>query len=107
MNLTTFIICKIIGKLTVFFAVSGVQFAQSNSGLFHYHHTVFSQMKLKIKNILAKTETLQIILKMCSSPTRHPVHVRSVVPSVLAFSLSSHRHTYVSLLFNSRFIVSE
>jgi hypothetical protein len=27
-------------------------------------------------------------------------------PSALAFSLSSHRHSHVSLLFSSRFIVS-
>jgi hypothetical protein len=33
-----------------------------------------------------------------------PSYARRVDPSVLAFSLSSHRHTYVSLLFNSRFI---
>jgi hypothetical protein len=30
----------------------------------------------------------------------------SVNPSSLGFSLSSHRHSYISLLFSSRFIVS-
>jgi hypothetical protein len=29
-----------------------------------------------------------------------------VDPSSLGFSLSSHRHSYISLLFSSRFIVS-
>jgi hypothetical protein len=31
---------------------------------------------------------------------RHPVYVRCVDPSTLALSLSSHRHSYVSLLFS-------
>ena len=31
------------------------------------------------------------------------VYARRVNPSALAFSLSSHRHSYVSLLFSSRF----
>jgi hypothetical protein len=30
------------------------------------------------------------------------VYERSVAPSVLAFSPSSHRHTYISLLFSCR-----
>jgi hypothetical protein len=29
-----------------------------------------------------------------SSPTRNPVYVRRVDPSVLVFSLLSHRHSY-------------
>jgi hypothetical protein len=40
----------------------------------------------------------------CSSPTHNPVYTSRVHPSVLAFSLSSHRHTDVSLLFSSRFV---
>jgi hypothetical protein len=39
-----------------------------------------------------------------SSPPWNPVYVRRVVVSTLAFNLSSHRHTSVSLLFTSRFI---
>ena len=32
----------------------------------------------------------------------NPIYVRTVDPSALAFSLSSHRHLHVGLLFNSR-----
>jgi hypothetical protein len=42
----------------------------------------------------------------CSSPPRNPVYVRRVNPSALAFRLSSHRHSYISVLFSFRFIVS-
>ncbi len=42
----------------------------------------------------------------CSSPPHNTVYVSRVDLSDLAFSLSSHRHSYVSLLFNSLFIVS-
>jgi hypothetical protein len=42
----------------------------------------------------------------CSSPPRNPVYARRVDHSALAFSLSSHRHSYISLLFRSRFIDS-
>jgi hypothetical protein len=34
------------------------------------------------------------------------VYVRSVDPSDLLFSLSAHRHSYIGLLFSSRFIDS-
>jgi hypothetical protein len=63
-----------------FFAASGVQLAQSNSGLFHYHHTAFSsQLKSKIGNILAKTAALRIILNIDGVPVAsrshtHPSH---------------------------------
>jgi hypothetical protein len=45
----------------------------------------------------------------CSSNPRNPVYVscetcRSPAESDLDFSLSSHRYSYVGLLFNSRFI---
>jgi hypothetical protein len=36
---------------------------------------------------------------------RTPVYTRSVNPSTLTFSLSSHRHSYISLLYISRFQV--
>ena len=39
-----------------------------------------------------------------SSPPYNPVYVRRVDPSALDSSLSSHRHSYISLLFSSRFI---
>jgi hypothetical protein len=40
----------------------------------------------------------------CSSSPCHPVYVRRVDPSVLPYSLSSHRHSHISLLFIFRFI---
>ncbi len=59
-----------------FFAVSGVQIAQSDRVQFHYRRTV---------------------------PSRNPVYARRVDPSALAFSLSTHRYSYVGLLFISLF----
>ncbi len=40
----------------------------------------------------------------CSSSPRNPVYGKCINLSSLAFSLSSHRHSYISLLFISRFI---
>ncbi len=40
----------------------------------------------------------------CSSSPSNPVYVRSVDSSSLVFSLSSHRHSYIGLVFSSRFI---
>ncbi len=43
----------------------------------------------------------------CSSSTTNPVSVRRVDSSFLVFSLSSHRYSFLSLLFSSRFIDSK
>jgi hypothetical protein len=43
----------------------------------------------------------------CSSPPHNTVYPRCVDLSPSVFSLSSHRHSYVSLFFRSRFIVSK
>jgi hypothetical protein len=43
----------------------------------------------------------------CSSSTTNQVSVRRVDSSFLVFSLSSHRYSQISLLFNSRFIDSQ
>jgi hypothetical protein len=40
----------------------------------------------------------------CSSPPINPVYTRRVDPSALVLSLSSHRHSYIGLLFSSHFI---
>ena len=113
-----------------FFAASGVQLAQHHRDQFHFRHTTFSsQLKSKVGNILAQAAALRIILNIDDAPVAsrshthpshsqtsrlltsslssspdHPVYVRRVVPSVLAFSLSPHRHSHISLLFNFRFI---
>ena len=47
----------------LFFAVSGVQFAQSNSGLFHFRRATFSShLKSKIGNILTKASEVQLFV---------------------------------------------
>ena len=64
-----------------FFAASGVQLAQSNSGLLLYHRAAFSsQLKSKCGNILAKAAVLQIILNIDGVP----VASRSHTPITLA-----------------------
>jgi hypothetical protein len=48
-NLCDYYFYKLIGKLTRFFAASGVQLAHSTSGQFHYRRVAFSsQLKSKI-----------------------------------------------------------
>ena len=54
---------------------------------------------------LANLSSINLVsIFRCSSPPRHPVYPRRVDPSVLAFSPSSHRHSYISLPLRSRFI---
>jgi hypothetical protein len=48
---------------------------------------------------------LVTIFRRSSSP-RNPVYTRRVDPSVLGFSLLSHRHSFIILFFNSHFIDS-
>ena len=51
--------------MTDFFATSGVQLPQHNSGLFHFRHSVYSaQLKSKCGNLLAKTAALRINLNL-------------------------------------------
>jgi hypothetical protein len=112
-----------------FFASSGVQPAQTNSGLFHFRRAAFSsQLKTKVGSTLAKTAALRINLNIDGAPITsrthtHPsysqtsrlltsslsnntVYVRRVDSSALVFSLSSHRHLYIGLVCSSHFIDS-
>jgi hypothetical protein len=102
-----------------------------NQTQFHYRRAAFSsQLKSKVGNILAKAAALRINLNIdgapiasrshtqpslsnlpplnlvsifrCSSPPRNPVYASRIDPSALAFSFSSHRHSYISILFSSR-----
>jgi hypothetical protein len=63
-----------------FFAASGVQLAQSTSGLYHYKRAEFSsQLKSKVGNILAKAAALRITLNVDGAPVAsrshtHPSH---------------------------------
>ena len=75
-----------------FFAVSGVQLAQSDRGQFHYRSAAFSsQLKSKVGNILAKAAALRITLNIDGAPIAskshaHPSH--SETSRSLASSLS-------------------
>ncbi len=54
----------------LFFPVSGVQLAQPNRGLFHFHRTVFSvTLKVKVGITLTNTSALQSVQNCVSSPT--------------------------------------
>ncbi len=117
-----------------FLAASGVQFTQSNTQ-HHYRRAAFSsRFKSKVGHILAKAATLRINLNIDGAPItsrshthpslsqtsrlltsslslgvpvpHNPVYVRRVDPSALALSLSLHRHSYISILFSSRFLPS-
>jgi hypothetical protein len=54
---------------------------------------------------LANLSSINLVsIFRCSSPPRKPVYVSRVDPSALVFSLSSHRQSYIGLLYSSRFI---
>jgi hypothetical protein len=63
-----------------FFAASGVQLVEPNSGLFHFRRAAFfANLKSKIGNLLAKVATLRINLNLDGSPIAskshtHPSH---------------------------------
>jgi hypothetical protein len=113
-----------------FFTTSGVHLVQHDHDQFHYKHTVFSShLKSKVGNILAKaaglwitlniddvsvssrsqthpshSQTSRLLTSSMSLGPCHPVYTMRVDPSLLAFSLSSHRHSSISLLFSFGFI---
>jgi hypothetical protein len=99
-NLSEFYSYRIIGKLSVFFAVSGVMSSQSDRGFFHYLRATFSSMlKSRVGNILVKASGLRINLNIDGSPiATNPVSERRVDSSFLVLSLSSHRYQYQSSL---------
>jgi hypothetical protein len=106
----------------------------NNSGLiyrgqFHFHRTVFpSHLKSRVGLALVKAVALRINLSIDGVPITsrthtHPSHSqtsrlltsslslgvpvpRATHSSPLVFSLSSHRHSYIGLVFNSLFIDS-
>ncbi len=56
---------------------------------------------------LAKFSSINLVsIFRCSSSPRNPVYVRLVDFSDFVFSLSSHRHSYIGLVFISRFLDS-
>ena len=91
-NLYEFYSYTVIGKMTLFFSVSGVQLPQHDRGGFHYRHTVFSrQIKTKTVSILGKVSDLRLILNIDGSPIiskshTHPSHSQD--SNLLTSSLS-------------------
>jgi hypothetical protein len=75
-----------------FFAASGVQLAQTSSGLFHFRRAAFSsQLKAKVGSTLAKAAALRINLNIDGEPITsrthsHPSH--SQTSRLLTSSLS-------------------
>ncbi len=80
MNLSDFYSYRIIGKLTDFFTVSGVQFTETDSGLFHFRRSVFDQqLKSRVGLTLGKETVLRIKLNLdgvsiTSKSHTHPSH---------------------------------
>ena len=74
---------RIIGKLTVFFAASGVQLEQSNRGHFHFRRAdLSSKFLVKVGSTLVKTEVLRVNLNIdgvtiTSRTHTHPSHSES------------------------------
>ena len=64
----------------------------------HTHPSHSQTSRLLVINLLS--------IFRCSSPPSNPVYPSRVDPSVLVFSLSSQRHSYIGLLFLSHFIYS-
>ena len=58
-----------------FFAVSGVQLAQTDRGIFHYRRVAFSSMlKSMVGNILAKAAALRVTLNLDGAPITSKSH---------------------------------
>ena len=92
MNLSEFYSHRLIGKLTAFFATSGVLSPQSDRGFFHYLRVDFSSMfKSRVGNVLTKASALRINLNVDWAPITskshtHPSH--SETSRLLTSSLS-------------------
>jgi hypothetical protein len=58
-----------------FFAASGVQLAQSNSGLFHFRRAAFSsELRAKVGSTLAKAAALRVNLNLDGAPITSRTH---------------------------------
>ena len=72
MNSLDYYSYRLIGKLTAFFAASGVQLPESNRGTFHFKRAVFlGQIKTKIGSNLAKTAVLSVNFNIDGAPSHH------------------------------------
>jgi hypothetical protein len=127
--------CRLIGKLTAFLQLQELSLRSktvdySTSAARRSR----SPLKAKVGSTLAKAAALRInlnvdgvpitskththpshsqtsrlltsSLSLGSSSPSNPVYARRVDFSALVFSLSSHRHSYIGLVFSSRFLDS-
>jgi hypothetical protein len=84
-----------------FFAASGIQLAQSTSGLFHFHRTAFlATLKAKVGSTLVKVASLRITLNNDGAPITsrthtHPSHSQTsrLLTSSLSFGVPVPRAT--------------
>ncbi len=79
---------------------------ESDSGFFHYHRVAFSSMiKSRVGNILVKTAGLRINLNIDGASITSKSHTHPSHSQTSRLLLSSHRSSYLSLVFDSRFLV--
>jgi hypothetical protein len=102
-NLSDFYSYRLIGKLTVFLQLqeSSLRNTTVDCSTSSTRHTLFiSSQNVENYSLRLQVENISFInlvsIFRCSSLPRNPVYVSRVDSSVLDFSLSSHRHTYVS-----------
>jgi hypothetical protein len=77
-NLYVFYSYRLIGKLTVFFSVSGVHLPESNRGYFHFRRVTFlAQLKSRVDLTLAKAAALRITLNLYGEPITSTTHTHS------------------------------
>jgi hypothetical protein len=132
-NLCVFYFSKLIGKLTVFLQIqefslwnvtvtsfttvawcsphsSNLDWEYSHqdyitTDYFEYRRRTCGVQITHSPITLANLSPINLVsIFRCSSPPCNPVYSRRVDPSGLAFSLSSHRHSYIILLFIFHFI---
>ena len=100
-NLSDFYSYRLIGKLTAFFAASGVQLAQTQRGMFHFRRAAFSSpLKAKVGSTLTKAAALRINLNIDGTPINsrthtHPAHSQTsrLLTSSLSFGVPVPRPT--------------
>ena len=84
-----------------FFAASGVQLAQTSSGLYHFRRAAFSaQIKAKVGSTLAKAAALRVNLNIdgapiTSRPHTHPSHSQTsrLITSSMSLGVPGPRPT--------------
>jgi hypothetical protein len=113
-NLWNFYSYRIIGKLTVFLKSQEFRLC-----ILPVESSTSWHLTSKVGSTLVKAVSLRVDLDLDgalvtsrththpSHSPHNPVYVRRVDSSSFVFSLSSDRHSFIGLVFNSRFIDSE